>query len=257
MILFTIKKTFFDIWDNLLSIFLLNFGCLLVVGLGFYAIRLFSFHPVAFGLGVLMMGGLFFVYIGVTALFVKDIANYQSPEFKKFLQYAREVWKAALVFMLTIVMIGLIFTVIFPFYWRMGNILGILAGMLLLELSVLWLLASQYYFPVRSRLDTDSKKVLRKSLLLCFDNTGFTLVLGLGTLLLLILSGFTAFLFPGIGAILLWHQVGLKLRLYKYTYLEEHPEAKRQKIPWDTLLQDERERVGPRTLRGMIFPWKE
>jgi uncharacterized membrane protein YesL len=159
--------------------------------------------------------------------------------------------------MLTMVMIGLIFTVALPTYIRMGNILGIIAGGLLFWLSVLWLLASQYYFPVRNRLDTNLKKVLRKSLLLCFDNTGFTLVLGLGTLLMLILSGFTAFLFPGIGSILLWHQVGLKLRLYKYTYLEEHPEAKRQKIPWDTLLQDERERVGPRTLRGMIFPWKE
>jgi hypothetical protein len=87
MIFFTIKKTFFDIWDNLLSIFLLNFGCLLVVGLGFYAIRLFSFHIVAFVLGVLIMGGLLFVYIGVTALFVRDLANYESPGFKKFLQY--------------------------------------------------------------------------------------------------------------------------------------------------------------------------
>ena len=49
----------------------------------------------------------------------------------------------------------------------------------------------------------------------------------------------------------------MKLRLYKYDYLEENPDAKRNDIPWDALLIDERERVGKRTLRGMIFPWKE
>jgi hypothetical protein len=72
-----------------------------------------------------------------------------------------------------------------------------------------------------------------------------------------ILSAFTAFLLPGLGSIVLLLQVATKLRIYKYDYLEENPEANRRKIPWDAILIDDKQRVGKRTLRGMIFPWKE
>jgi hypothetical protein len=61
----------------------------------------------------------------------------------------------------------------------------------------------------------------------------------------------------GIGGILLWHQVAANSDFTKYEYLEQHPEANRTPVPWDTLLHDERERVGKRTLRNTIFPWKE
>jgi len=56
---------------------------------------------------------------------------------------------------------------------------------------------------------------------------------------------------------MIWHQAALKLRLKKYDYLEENPEANRKQIPWDALLIDERNKVGPRTFKGMIFPWKD
>ena len=62
---------------------------------------------------------------------------------------------------------------------------------------------------------------------------------------------------PGLTTVLLWANVGLKLRLIKYDYIESHPDANRKQIPWDALLVDEKERVGKRTLKGMIFPWKE
>ncbi len=44
--------------------------------------------------------------------------------------------------------------------------------------------------------------------------------------------------------------------MFKYDYLESHPEVNRRQIPWEELLFDEREKIGPRTLRGMIFPWR-
>ena len=69
--------------------------------------------------------------------------------------------------------------------------------------------------------------------------------------------------------------------MYKYDFLEERQQAsadqtsadqegtdegqveqaggkrRRVRIPWDALLAEDREQVGVRTLRGMIFPWKE
>ncbi|MCF6336254.1 MAG: hypothetical protein L3J12_10990, partial [Spirochaetales bacterium] len=77
------------------------------------------------------------------------------------------------------------------------------------------------------------------------------------SLIVLSLSVFTAFLIPGVTVILLAHQTAVKLRLYKYDYLEENKDTGRKNIPWNTLLFDEREKVGKRTLKGMIFPWKE
>jgi hypothetical protein len=82
-------------------------------------------------------------------------------------------------------------------------------------------------------------------------------VVAVGSVAVLALSAFTALLIPGITGLLIWHQVALKIRLCKYDYLEENPDANRRQIPWDALLIDDRERVGKRTLRGMIFPWKE
>ncbi len=89
------------------------------------------------------------------------------------------------------------------------------------------------------------------------DNTFFSIFLGIYTIVILGVSFFTALLIPGISVILLAHQIALKLRLYKYDYLEENSEASRNKIPWEELLYEEKVRIGTRTIKGMIFPWKE
>ena len=51
-------------------------------------------------------------------------------------------------------------------------------------------------------------------------------------------------------------QDAMKLLMFKYDYLDENPDADIKHIPWDDLLYDEREKVGPRSLKSMIFPWK-
>jgi len=136
-------------------------------------------------------------------------------------------------------------------------VLGMMGQIILLWVTVGWVLAAQFFFPIQSRLERTPRKMIRKMLLLFFDNTGLMLVLAVGALGIVAVSLFTGGILPGLGAVLVWHNVALKLRLYKYDYLEEHPDADRKKIPWDALLVDDRDRVGKRTLRGMIFPWKE
>lgn len=257
MILFLLKKTFFDVWDNLFTIFFVNVGCTLIIGAGLYLPSLLSFHPVPFYLGILLSLAAFSLYVGGAALLARDVADYQAPGLKQFGRYLKEAWQAALALLVVIIAQLFILLVIIPWYFKMGHVVGLVIASLLFWVNVIGWLAMQYYFPVQSRLTRHFKKIAQKSLLLFFDNPGFSVFLGGGTLLLLVLSGVTAFLFPGLGVILLWHQVGLKLRLYKYDYLEQHPEAQKQPIPWDALLAEDRDRVGSRTLRGMIFPWKE
>ena len=66
---------------------------------------------------------------------------------------------------------------------------------------------------------------------------------------------------PGVNGITLSNMNALRLRLYKYDWLEEHPDYendrdKRADVPWDQLIADDKESLGERKLLSFIFPWK-
>jgi uncharacterized membrane protein YesL len=258
MIGFMIKKAFFDFWDNLFRIILLNLGFILLLGIPvFLPYWVYPLHValsvVSFAAGIFLL----FVYAGAASLFVRDISDYSSPGFAEFYGYVKESWPAGIGFGIIVIAHIALLMVAFPVYSSMKNIFGLAAMVFIFWMSVLWIFASLYFFPVRARLDKNILKILKKCFLLFFDNTAFTLFLAFGMTLIVAVSTFTAFLLPGPAAALLWLQVAFKLRLMKYDYLEAHPEAERKKIPWEILLLDEEERVGKRTLKGMIFPWKD
>ncbi|MDR2103555.1 MAG: hypothetical protein LBP42_05565, partial [Treponema sp.] len=74
---------------------------------------------------------------------------------------------------------------------------------------------------------------------------------------LLGMSVFLAFLFPGPAGILLYLDEAVRLRIFKYDWLEANPGENRRKVPWDALLIDDREKTGTRSLKSFIFPWKD
>jgi uncharacterized membrane protein YesL len=196
------------------------------------------------------------ILCGVTSRMTSDIADYMQPGFAEFFGYVKESWVNSLLGTALLAAYLFVVSVAFPFYAGKG-VVGWLALGLLFWVTVAALLAAQYFFPIQSRLDRKFRKIVRKSFLLLFDNTIFTFGLLAVALILFVASAFTAFLLPGIATVFLWWSTALKLRLYKYDWLEQNPGANRKKVPWDALLIDDRERVGKRTLKGMIFPWKE
>ena len=245
-------------WDNMLTVFMLNIGFVLVVGIGLYLPTLLveinviaSF--IGFAIGIILL----FQYSGAASYVARNMVNYQTTGFRDFIGYFKETWKQSLFLAGVMVIHALIFFIAFQFYFGMGGLIGIAAMSIIFWVSVIWLIASQFFFPVRVGLDRNIKKIIRKCFIMFFDNTFFSLAITIGTVVIFLVSGFTAFLLPGITSILIWHQAGFKLRMLKYDYIEENPEEDRKKIPWDALLIDEKDRVGHRTLRGMIFPWKE
>jgi uncharacterized membrane protein YesL len=193
---------------------------------------------------------------GVASRMTADIADYKQPGFSEFLASLKESWANSLLGAVLLAGYLFVVSVAFPFYAGKG-VVGWLAMGLLFWVTVAALLAAQYFFPIQSRLDRKFRKIVRKSFLLLFDNTIFSFGLLAVALIIFGVSAFTAFLLPGISTIFLWWNAALKLRLYKYDWLEQNPGADRRKVPWDALLIDDRERVGKRTLKGMIFPWKE
>lgn len=257
MIRFAMKKTFFDLWDHLFRIALINVIGAFLMGVELTLLHLFNGNAVVSFIGAALSILLFSVFTGGVSFMTGEIADYRTPYFKEFLSYLKRSWKTAAAFGLIMVIQFVLFVIAFPWYANMGNMVGFAIAGLLFWGSIVWWLASQYYFPIAQRLHSPAKKSVLKCFMVFFDNIRFSIVVGLGTAMLLLISSLTAFMIPGIGVILLWHQVAFKLRLYKYDYLEAHPEADRRRIPWDDLLKDDRDRIGVRTLRGMIFPWKE
>ena len=257
MLGFLIKKAFFDTWDNLFRVLLLNIGFYAPVALLVYAPVIAPGLALTLALQVVALA-CFCVYTGGASAVASAIADYRSPGFASFWDAIQDTYQTTLLFALVNGVYFVILQVAFRVYAQVDQaVLGMMGQIILLWVTVGWVLAAQFFFPIQSRLERTPRKMIRKMLLLFFDNTGLMLVLAVGALGIVAVSLFTGGILPGLGAVLVWHNVALKLRLYKYDYLEEHPDADRKKIPWDALLVDDRDRVGKRTLRGMIFPWKE
>ncbi len=255
---FTVKKAFFDLWDNLIPLVLINLLLIFLLLLPLAAAPTLLRENLVLALLVYTLGTVaFFVGLGFAARYTRDIAWYRTPEFSTFVQYLRESSLFSALAGLGFAVATILLFIAFPVYGQMDNLLGLVGFALLFWLTVFLLLAMQYLFPVHTHMNNGVAKSIRKSFLLVLDNPGFTVALAFGSLVVVGLSVFTAFLVPGIGGLLLWHQIGLKLRLYKYDYLEENGDASRKEIPWHALLMDDRDRVGKRTFKGMIFPWKE
>ncbi len=257
MIGFLIKKAFFDFWDNLLRVVIINIGFVILMGIGVWVPYFLRGNIVLAFIAFFIIFLGFHMYIGAASLFAKRIVDYETPNLRDFLSYFKEIWKSGTVLSLISTAQVILIVVGFPFYLSMGGMLGIGALSILFWASIAWWLASQYFFAIRARLDTKLGKIFKKSFILLIDNTGFSIFLGLATVVVFFISIITAFLLPGFTGIIIWHQAAFKFRLYKYDYLEENPSANRKNIPWEKLLTEDRERVGKRTLRGMIFPWKE
>jgi hypothetical protein len=253
---FLVKKAFFDMWDNMFRIIIMNLGYILVLGIFWLAIEIASIT--ALSIAVVFIGiAVLAVYTGAVSRMCSEIADYKQPGFADFWSYVRESLASSLLLALVVLIYVFVVSVAFRFYGGMQSLVGPLAVALLFWVTLAWVFASQYFFPIQSRLDRKFRKIFRKTFLVFFDNPGFSLGLFLVALIIFVGSVLTALLLPGIASILLWWNVAFKLRMYKYDWLEKNPGENRRRIPWDALLIDDRERVGKRTLRGLIFPWKE
>jgi hypothetical protein len=254
---FLIKKTFFDMWDNMFRVLLMNLGYILVLAVFFLLAPLFISIPLLFFATLVFGIAVFALYTGVVSKMCAEISDYKQPGFSDIARFLKESWASSLILALVLAVYVFIVSVAFQFYGGLKSLAGPLAIALLFWVTVGWVFASQYFFPIQSRLDRRFRKIFRKTFLVFFDNPGFSIGLFLTTAIVLVMSLFTALLLPGISTVLLLWNGAFKLRLYKYDWLEQNPDARRKSIPWDALLVDDRERVGKRTLKGMIFPWKE
>jgi hypothetical protein len=104
-------------------------------------------------------------------------------------------------------------------------------------------------------------KSFRKCFLIFFDNPGFSVFMFFNNAAMIVLSVFLVLLMPGFAWVILSQNEAFRLRLYKYDWLEKHPEldfrTARKSIPWGELISEDYETVGHRSFKSFFFPWKD
>ena len=266
MIGFLIKKTFFDLWDNLFRIALINLGFIASLAFPVFVPGLLLSVP-ALSLAAMLAGILWCcVYLASAALSLRAVSDYGAFGFGDFFRNLKQAWPAGIAMGLFAFFVWIMFEVAIPFYLGMHSPLGLPLAALVFWTLAAGILSLQFFFAVRARLDARLLKVFRKCFLIFFDNTGFCVFSLFHNIVILALSFLLALLFPGPAGILLFLDEGLRLRLLKYDWLEANREAagegtggrgRRRAVPWDAILIDEREKTGTRSFRNFIFPWKD
>lgn len=259
---FLIKKNFCDGWDNLFSLVLVNV-IFLFAGMGLFLLNIAAnVHPLFTILAIIfsfiVISILTFAY-GETAAI---IADFGSASLKEYFKAIPGVLKDASLFGLIYAVVIMLSTFSMKYYFFEANsMVGFCMGAAIAWFDLFFILSMQWFLPIRSLMHNNFKKCFKKSFIIFFDNTAFTIGMAIYNLLLLVFSIACIGFFPSMAGITIANTNALRLRLYKYDYLEEHPELKtkreRSKIPWEELIYEDRQTLGPRKLKSFLFPWKE
>ena len=255
---FALKKAFFDLWDHLFLALAVNLVFTLVT------LGIASLSFLAKGLGPL--GVFLFVPLpllvaavlgGVATFWAKDIAVTGSARFGDLKAHFLASWKASLAFGVAWLILGAGVLFGIPFYTGLNAVGGFVFGVIMAWILFFGAGMSLYYPGLNAQVEPNIRKLAKKSFLLFLANPWASLGMALVLLMSLVLSVFTLGFFPGILGISVWLQVCFKFLVSKYDWIEANPEANHKKVPWATVLAEDMERVGPRSLKGMIFPWKD
>ena len=260
MIGFLIRKTLYDLWDNMLKVVVLNLGFVAATALPALLPRLAAkfvdstaLEMALSAFGILACS----VYLAASAFSIRAISDYGSFGFGDFVKSFKTAWPAGLAMGFFIFLLYIVATIIFPFYLGIESLFGLVFAAIVFWATVFAMISLQFYFTVYVRLGSKINKSIKKCLIISLDNSGFSLFVLLHNTVVLIISIVFVFLFPGPVGVLLYLDEALRLRLLKYDWLENNPDANRRKIPWDAILIEEREKTGTRSLRNFIFPWKD
>ncbi len=271
MFKFFLKKNFSDGWENFFFLILQNVFPLAFAVAAYYALRLISdVAPVLQYPMLIILAGIFSVIVFSCGMNAAKIANYDAARFSLFFIAIKHVWKIGFSFGIFYATSILLLRFGISYYIRMfistGSFIGILFTAILSWFTLVCVIALQWFIPLYFLQDENNfSKCLKKSFIVFFDNAGFSVLVFVYNIILFILSLIVFTLFPGISGLVLSSTNALRLRLYKYDWIEEmnqkepgfeNDRDKRSEVPWDELLQEDRETLGPLKLGSIIFPWK-
>ena len=272
---FFLKKNFCDVWDNFFHTIAINLPMMILFIPGYFFCAKMAGLQGGAALGNLgfmiavticcMVWGIFYLAEGENAA---RISKYESPKYKIFLSQIVHCIKDGILLGLLVAFLILAVFISIPYYFKiwipMDGSKGSLTGLFMMA-CVFWVvviatLAIQWILPIRSLMHNKFRKCLKKSFIIFFDNPLFSLGVALVNLLNFIFSFVSFGILDGPATMGITLTNALRLRLYKYDWLEINPgltKAQRKEVPWEELIAADKQTLGPRTLRSFLFTWKD
>ena len=258
---FLVRKALYSGWDNMFPIIIVNVATLTVLFGGFFLATLVSailpLAIVVFAVACLVGG----ILLSACSIVMAGVADYKPFTFRGYVSAIKSVWLHGLLFS-AIVITGIVVAhVAITYYLSLGNPLAFACAILLFWVVILSVLSLQWFLPIRSQLESGFVKCLKKSFLIFFDNPGLSIFMFFYSSALFALSVLLVGFAPGFAGVILAQNEAFRLLMYKYDWLEKHPEldfrAARKAIPWDELIAEDYETIGYRSLKSFIFPWMD
>jgi hypothetical protein len=257
MLFLLIKKAFFDFWDNLGSIIVVNLGYFFIFAAMEYSPLSLPKHPIFSIFTYYIKCSIFFVYTGAVNRVIKQRTDLLSASFSDFIPHLKSSWRTSLLFAGLVLSIFLIFKTSFYSLQLLNGFTFVLCFGMLFWIVLVFAIGLAYFFAFEARSNASFLACLKRAMLMLIDNPFFSLGLLVGAAIISAISAFFVFVIPGIGALLLWYNLAVRLRSAKYDYLERNPSANRRDIPWKRLLEGDMARLKSRTIKKLIFPWLE
>lgn len=260
MIWFLIKKNFWDGWENIGKIVVPNLMSLAVVLLMAAGYHFgFSYNPYSliFIYAMIIIGiALIVVFESAFAENAKLISNFETAKISGYFSQLGKAFKENFKFGLVIGFLIVSAVIGVPLYIHMDSFYGVGLGMVLLLFVCIMMLALQWFIPLKTLLNIDSKKAYKKCFVVLFDNFGFSVFMELYCILFFVMSIVTCSTMPGSCGILLARINALRLRLLKYDWLDQHPDLKdiknRKNIPWDALIREDKAMLGKKGFKDLF-----
>ena len=270
MFKFFFKKNFADGWDNLFFILLSNvIPIALAVGSYFAVAFMLAGNPLFGAITLMLCAGIFFIFVFAWGANARKIADFNSPSFGLWFRSIAAVWKTGFLFGFLFAAFVLACRIGIIYYYKLylsGNILGLVLAAMIGWFFFSSLMAIQWFIPFYFLQEENSFfKCLKKSFIIFFDNPSFSFGMLVYNAFLLALSCLLIFFIPGVNGITLSCTNALRIRIYKYDWIEKMSEGdpsfandrdRRNEVPWDELIAEDKEALGQRNLSSFLFPWK-
>lgn len=258
MIGFLFKKSFFDGYDNFWGLFLLNvlYG-ILVIGLAFTSFILSSQNLLLLGILVLISFFVISFYAFGAYYFFYKWSNYEQGRLKECISCYKGNLSIVLEYTAFLYLTFFLIPVAQYVYLSSNQLVSYLIAFFLVGVEFVNLLTVQFFLPICYYSDFDRKSALKQCVAYAFDNLGCSLFLLLRSTFDLALTIVSFGIIPGLGGIGISRTDTVRLLTERYQYLESNPGILKKEADINEMFAEDIESTGKRTLRNMIFPWKD
>jgi hypothetical protein len=244
-----VAKSFWELWDNLILVFLGNLAVFCVCfGLYFLVVSLATIGPGPGTIGLVGWAVLASFLLGFQAVAVRALVERRGMDLWQLLTSWRGIITATVVFATT--NLGLFAMFRFAYDWALdGESPEKIGGFVLLVwLCIVWIEVAMYFLPAAVLQGGSLGRALKTVSLLVFGNPGYSLLVLLSVL---VLMPFLVIQIPGPGGIMIFLYNAMTLRLRRYQG------GTTDSADWSVLLADVRRALKRRRWKNILFPWRK